>query len=695
MNNPKVQLLIDMGVNKLKNSLGKAKQLVDNGTAAMKEKLRGLEMPELKSGKFVESIKRLKRTVAGSRAELGGMMAKPIEAPQVNAGGMLAGLKNMRGMIVGALGVGAIAAGVGASLKAGLEGSAQKVSFQTMAGDKKGSKLYGDLTKFAQDSIFGNELYQNAQTMLSFGVSVDQVMPRLKMLGDVSMGNKEKLQSLSLAYSQIMATGRLMGQDLLQLINAGFNPLQIISEKTGVSMADLKDKMEKGMIGADLVTKAFEAATGEGGRFFNMTERIAKTPFGQWEAFKGQIQGIALQFGTSLLPIVSSIIPVLSDLAGMIPDLVSGFMPFITDVMGAIPPLIAYVVPLIKELSGLMAPIATELWNIGKMLLSRFMPIITEVVRFLVDRFGFALRMVGGLLRFVGGLIKFVLDLIDPVLKGIEYIFKGINSLTGAVTGIPKSREMVSSYTQAGGSHGSAYAESLNKAVKQKANPLETLKSDSATQAAKSAGETQGNAFLDGLGAKLRTFKYDLSAQVKFDTSAIKKFNLDAATKSALDQAKQNYEQGKKDNKKYGKWFNDNFNKSAMTPLPSEKVSLVKEPQEKSALKSAAQRISLVTKDMWEKMHAPKKLLPDKAASKDSNEEWKFQEGKSGKNSSSADSVAGSAQQARNITINFGSYIKGDVISQNQQISSMTADQLDKWLREHFQRLIHSVEGAY
>lgn len=41
----------------------------------------------------------------------------------------------------------------------------------------------------------------------------------MKMLGNVAMGDKEKLSSLTLAFSQISAAGKLQGQDLLQLIN--------------------------------------------------------------------------------------------------------------------------------------------------------------------------------------------------------------------------------------------------------------------------------------------------------------------------------------------------------------------------------------------------------------------------------------------------------------------------------------------
>ena len=77
-------------------------------------------------------------------------------------------------------------------------------------------------------------------------------MPMLRAIGDISMGDTQKLQSLTLAFAQMSSTGKLMGQDLLQMINAGFNPLSVISEKTGKSIGVLKDEMSKGAISAKM-----------------------------------------------------------------------------------------------------------------------------------------------------------------------------------------------------------------------------------------------------------------------------------------------------------------------------------------------------------------------------------------------------------------------------------------------------------
>ena len=83
------------------------------------------------------------------------------------------------------------------------------------------------------------------------------------------------------------ASGRLMGQDLLQMINAGFNPLSEISRKTGKSIGVLKEEMEKGKISAEMVTQAFYSATQAGGQFHGMTEKMGQTAAGKWSTLLG------------------------------------------------------------------------------------------------------------------------------------------------------------------------------------------------------------------------------------------------------------------------------------------------------------------------------------------------------------------------------------------------------------------------
>lgn len=140
-------------------------------------------------------------------------------------------------------------------------------------------------------------LSSSTQTMLGFGVSAETAGKMMRVLGDISGGNTQRFQGLSLAFSQMSAAGRLMGQDLLQMINAGFNPLTEISRQTGKSMAELKEEMSKGAISSQQVTEAFISATEEGGRFHGMLKAQSQGLAGSFAKLKGAMNGMYNELG--------------------------------------------------------------------------------------------------------------------------------------------------------------------------------------------------------------------------------------------------------------------------------------------------------------------------------------------------------------------------------------------------------------
>lgn len=165
------------------------------------------------------------------------------------------------------------------------------IAFTTFLGSaEKAKKLLQELTKFAIITPFTPDQVNNAaKALLAFGVAGKDIIPTLKMLGDVSSGTGKDLTEMAIIFGQIRSTGRLMGQDLLQLINAGFNPLQIISEKTGKSVGTLKSEMEKGLISFEMVSDAFKSATSEGGKFFNLMEAQSQSVGGLLSTVSGNI----------------------------------------------------------------------------------------------------------------------------------------------------------------------------------------------------------------------------------------------------------------------------------------------------------------------------------------------------------------------------------------------------------------------
>ena len=162
------------------------------------------------------------------------------------------------------------------------EFQSMQTAIETMVGKDVASGLMVQLKEMAKISpLTLTDMVNAEKMMLGFNIQAEDTVRYLQALSDISMGDSVKFKSLTLAFSQMSAAGKLMGQDLNQMINAGFNPLQIIAEKTGKSIATLKDEMSKGDVSAEMVQQAFIDATSAGGKFYQMSENASKTINGQ------------------------------------------------------------------------------------------------------------------------------------------------------------------------------------------------------------------------------------------------------------------------------------------------------------------------------------------------------------------------------------------------------------------------------
>lgn len=165
--------------------------------------------------------------------------------------------------------------------------------------------LMRDLREFAARSpITFTGATDAARTMLMFNVQVQDVMRNVMALGDITGGNNERFKNLTLAFSQMTSAGRLLGQDLRQMVDAGFNPLQQISLKTGEDMVQLKARMEAGGVSAQEVTQAFIDATAAGGRFDGMTERMSQTMGGKMTIAMSELEMVAVRFSDAISPLI-------------------------------------------------------------------------------------------------------------------------------------------------------------------------------------------------------------------------------------------------------------------------------------------------------------------------------------------------------------------------------------------------------
>lgn len=299
---------------KVFNKLNSDINRIPRSVYELREKLRDLNA-QFENTHSRQSFINLRREIRATESELNSLIGKAGGLKSALGRGSLMGGMGM-GRLMGTLGlaggiyeaVNLVKQGVFSSARISAEFEQIYTDYEVMLGSKvKAAKMIGELIDYANKSpLRSGDVFKATNTLLGFGVAQEKILPAVKMIGDVAKGNKERFEGLSLAYAQTQAAGRLMGQDLLQMINQGFNPLKEISEMTGRSMKDLRKDMENGRISSDMVAKAFQHATAEGGRFFNMADKQSKTLLGTYSTMQDAAQLTGKAIGDRMAPVLKN-----------------------------------------------------------------------------------------------------------------------------------------------------------------------------------------------------------------------------------------------------------------------------------------------------------------------------------------------------------------------------------------------------
>lgn len=190
------------------------------------------------------------------------------------------------------------------------------ISFEVLTGSARMAiDTVKELRAFAAVSPLKFEgLAQASETLLAYGVSARRVVKDIKLLGQVSRGDQTRLTRLSLAYGQVAAKGRLYASEMRQFTESGFNPLQIMVEKTGKTMGMLLKEMESGKVRFEDVRQAFIDATSAGGRFFGLLQKQSQSLGGYFfrmvDAIEQALQPIGDALAKPLKEIMRSIMEV-------------------------------------------------------------------------------------------------------------------------------------------------------------------------------------------------------------------------------------------------------------------------------------------------------------------------------------------------------------------------------------------------
>ena len=167
---------------------------------------------------------------------------------------------------------------------------------------EEGTRAFERLKQFSAETPFQLEdLTRANNTLIGFGLSSDAAYESLKQIGDIAAVSGGDMMGISVAFGQAAASGRLMGQDLLQLVNNGVPAIKMLAQSMGVAENQVKDLVSQGAVTFPVLQKAFADATKEGGMFEGGMKQLSGTLGGVFSTLKDNISLALNELGEAIV----------------------------------------------------------------------------------------------------------------------------------------------------------------------------------------------------------------------------------------------------------------------------------------------------------------------------------------------------------------------------------------------------------
>ena len=188
-------------------------------------------------------------------------------------------------------------------------------NFKVMLGSEEAAATkLSEIRKMAASTPFSlDDLTSGTQTLLQFGIAADDTTGVLQRLGDISLGNAEKLQTLTRAYGKMSSAQKVTLENVNMMIDAGFNPLNQICDATGESMSDLYKRISDGKVSFSELEAAVEAATSQGGQFYNGMLEASQTFSGRMSTLKDNISALTGELTSGLFAALGELVVKLNE----------------------------------------------------------------------------------------------------------------------------------------------------------------------------------------------------------------------------------------------------------------------------------------------------------------------------------------------------------------------------------------------
>lgn len=321
--------------------------------------------------------------------------------------------------------IGAVTSAFIANTTAGVRFNASmqgyEVAFRVLTGSADGAARA--LQAVEEVKVGGSGLDKRAlaaasQQLLGVGVSSDDLADRLNRLAKASLDNADTFGLMTRYYAAAAAGAGLTQVQLDALAARGFNPLQVIADHTGRSLADVQREFSGAEGAARALQKAVQLATDAGGQFYNTFEYMRGTINGAMNVAQNEIQILQSSLAQGLMPHLAAV--------------VNGFTPIVTS--------LRYMVQqspglqsLWDTLGGLAVRGVERLYQVA-------VPLFERLFNF-VDRidFGNVLAFIGSFRDILAPLGGMAIGAFGPILSmvpGLSSVFGGVTGPAGMVLGL-------------------------------------------------------------------------------------------------------------------------------------------------------------------------------------------------------------------------------------------------------------------
>lgn len=367
-----------------------------------------------------------------------------------------------RGMRPGLARLGTLFAGLGIAkltgdllgfgLKTAMQNEKASISFTTMLGSaKKAQTFLAQMKDFAAKTPFEfPELQTAASSLISAGINADKVIPIMRTLGDVTAGmgtGSEGVKRATVALQQMNAAGKITGEDLNQLRDAGIPVYDLLAAATGRSKAEVAKLAQAGKLGGkDLAAMMKALETGKGlERFNGLMDKQSQSLEGIISSLKDTVgQGLA----DAILPFLPMIKQGIASLTDALPPILNGIKAFGAWVVKN-QSWLGYLAKALGIVAGVLGIVTVAMWLLNAAMSANPIGLVVIAIAALVaglmwayDNVGWFRTGVNNAFTAIGAIFRWLWNnAIAPVLRfivtGFGWVMDGFANMLDALGNVP------------------------------------------------------------------------------------------------------------------------------------------------------------------------------------------------------------------------------------------------------------------